>query len=56
MTSQDLIEEILALVDDRPEPEGDCLPEYAMLFEEGYLEGVSRALGIVVKYARETDG
>lgn len=53
MTSQDLIEEIRALAGTPPSPEGDTLPEYALVFEEGYLEGVSRSLEIIMKYANE---
>ena len=53
MTSRDLINEILALVDTPPKPEGDLLPEYFLLFEEGYLEGVSRCLKIIMKHTNE---
>lgn len=57
MTSRDPIDEILALVDELvdnpPAPEGDILPEYALVFREGFLEGVSRSLKVIVKYENE---
>lgn len=57
MTSRDPIDEILTLVDklidNPPAPEGDILPEYAAVFEEGYFEGVSRSLKVIVKYENE---
>ena len=57
MTSRDPIDEILALVDELvdnpPAPEGDVLPEYALVFKEGFLEGVSRSLKVIVKYENE---
>jgi len=57
MTSRDPIDEILALVDklvdNPPAPEGDILPEYALVFKEGFLEGVSRSLKVIVKYEYE---
>ena len=57
MTSRELIDEILGLVDELidnpPAPEGDILPEYVEVFEEGYFEGVSRSLKIIAKYANE---
>ena len=57
MTSQDPIDEILALVDELvdnpPAPDGDVLPEYALVFREGFLEGVSRSLKVIVKYEYE---
>lgn len=57
MTSRDLIDEILALVDELvdnpPAPEGDILPEYVEVFEEGCFEGVSRSLKVIVKYENE---
>ena len=56
MTSRKLIDEILALVDNPPAPEGETLPEYALVFEEGFLEGVNRSLRIIMKYASEKEG
>ena len=57
MTSREMIDEILALVDELvdnpPAPEGDILPEYALVFREGFLEGVSRSLKVIVKYEYE---
>lgn len=57
MTSRELIDEILGLVDELidnpPAPEGDILPEYVEVFEEGYFEGVSRSLEVIMKYANE---
>ena len=57
MTSRDPIDEILTLVDELvdnpPAPEGDILPEYALVFREGFLEGVSRSLKVIVKYEYE---
>ena len=57
MTSRDLINDILVLVDELgdypPAPKGETLPEYALVYEEGYLEGVSRSLKAIGKYARE---
>lgn len=57
MTSRGPIDEILALVDELvdnpPAPEGDVLPEYALVFKEGFLEGVSRSLKVIVKYEYE---
>lgn len=53
MTNREMIEEILALVDTPPAPEGDILPEYALVFEEGFLEGAGRALEIIMKYECE---
>ena len=57
MTSRELIDEILALVDalvdNPPALEGDILPEYVLVFREGYLEGVRRSLRIIMKYASE---
>jgi hypothetical protein len=41
------------LVDNPPAPEGDILPEYALVFREGFLEGVSRSLKVIVKYEYE---
>ena len=57
MTSRGPIDEILTLVDELadnpPAPEGDILPEYALVFREGFLEGVSRSLKVIVKYENE---
>ena len=53
MTSQFPIDEILALMDNPPAPDGDILPEYALVFKEGFLEGVSRSLKVIVKYEYE---
>ena len=53
MTSREMIDEILALVDTPPAAEGDILPEYVLVFEEGYLEGVRRSLKIIAKYENE---
>ena len=53
MTNHDLINDLLRLVDAPPSPEGDSLPEYDLVFKEGYREGVSHALKIVMKHSVE---
>lgn len=53
MTKHDLITDLLRLVDTPPSPEGDSLPEYDLVFKEGYREGVSHALKIVMKHSVE---
>ena len=53
MTNHDLINDLLRLVDAPPSPEGDSLPEYDLVFKEGYREGIRHALKIAMKHSAE---